>query len=181
MFEVWKTEGKPKLSIALLNALDTLLVLDFSETVSEGGGLKFGWHHLKYTPELIHLRAKTIDLIEHCLRTSQYSAVRAEAIGSISRAINPLESPFRQGISEDEQVLLQEEQTRLFNILTDQISKETDFTVLNAIDQCLRGYAENTYLDGFPKERATELLAKFREHKKLREVLLLSSIYWEIP
>ena len=57
VFEVWKTEDKPKLSLALLNALDSLLVLDFSETVSEGGGLKFGWHHLKYTPELTRLRA----------------------------------------------------------------------------------------------------------------------------
>ena len=165
VFEAWKTEDKPELSLALLNALDTLLVLDFSETVSEGGALKFGWHHLKYTPELTHLRTKAIDLIEYCLRTSQHSTVRVEAIGSINRAINPLESPFRQGISEEDQVLLQEEQARLFNILADQISKETDFTVLNAIDQCLRGYAENTYLDGFPKERATELLAKFREHK----------------
>lgn len=165
VFEVWKTEDKPELSMALLNALDTLLVLDFSETVSEGGGLSFGWHHLKYTPELTRLRAKAIDLIEHCLRTSQYSTVRAEAIGSISRAINPLESPFRRGISEKDQALLLKEQKRLFNILADQTAKETDFTVLNAIDQCLYEYAENTYLDGFPKERATELLAKFREHK----------------
>ena len=104
---------------------------------------------------------KAIDLIEYCLRTSQHSIIRTEAIGSISRAINPLESPFRQGISEEEQVLLQEEQTRLFNILTDQTSKETDFTVLNAIDRCLHGYAENTYLEGFPKEKAAELLATF--------------------
>ena len=164
-FEVWKTEDKPELSLALLNALDTLLVLDFSETVSEGGALKFGWHHLKYTPELTHLRAKAIDLIEHCLRTSQHSTVRAEAIGSINRAINPLEFTSQKEMSKHDQTLLQEEQARLFSILADQISKETDFTVLNAIDQCLRGYAENTYLDGFPKERATELLAKFREHK----------------
>ena len=165
VFEVWETEDNPKLSLALLNALDMLLVLDFSETVSEGGGLRFGWHHLEYTPELTRLRSKAIDLIEHCLRTSQYSTVRAEAIGSISRAINPLESPFRQGISEDEQVLLQEEQARLFNILADQISKESNFIVLNAIDGCLRGYAENTYLEGFPKERAAKLLAKFHEHE----------------
>ena len=165
VFEVWKTEDKPKLSLVLLNALDSLLVLDFSETVSEGGGLKFGWHHLTYTPELTRLRAKAIDLIEHCLRTSQYSTVRAEAIGTISRAINPLENPFRQGISEDDQTLLQEEQARLFNILDEQTSRETDFTVLNAIDQCLRGYAENTYLEGFPKERAAKLLAKFYEHE----------------
>ena len=165
VFAVWKTEDKPKLSLALLNALDSLLVLDFSETVSEGGGLKFGWHHLKYTPELTRLRATAIDLIEHCLRTSQHSTVRAEAIGSISRAINPLESPFRQGISEEEQALLEKEQARLFNILADQISREQDFTVLNAIDGCLYGYAKNRYLEGFPKERAAELLAKFRKHE----------------
>ena len=165
VFEIWKTEDKPKLSLALLNALDSLLVLDFSETVSEGGSLKFGWHHLTYTPELTRLRAKAIDLIEYCLKTSQHNTVRAEAIGSISRAINPLESPFRQGISEDDQTLLQEEQARLFNILDEQTSRETDFTVLNAIDQCLHGYAENTYLEGFPKERAAKLLAKFYEHE----------------
>ena len=165
VFEVWEKEDKPELSLALLNALDILLVLDFSETVSEGGSLKFGWHHLKYTPELTRLRAKAIDLIEHCLRTSQHSIVRTEAIGSISRAINPLESPFRQGIAEEDRGLLQKEQARLFNILADQTSRETDFTVLNAIDQCLRGYAENTYLEGFPKERAAELLVKFRKHE----------------
>ena len=171
VFEEWKTKNKPELSLALLNTLDTLLVLDFSETVSEGGSLKFGWHHLKYTPELTRLRAKAIDLIEYCLRTSQHSIIRTEAIGSISRAINPLESPFRQGISEEEQVLLQEEQTRLFNILTDQTSKETDFTVLNAIDRCLHGYAENTYLEGFPKEKAAELLATFGEHENYERYL----------
>ena len=108
VFDVWKTEDKPELSIALLNALDTLLVLDFSETVSEGDSLKFGWHHLEYTPELTYLRAKAIDLIEDCLRKSQHNRVKAEAIGSISRAINPLESPFRQEISEADQALLQE-------------------------------------------------------------------------
>ena len=170
-FEVWKTKDKLELSLALLNALDTLLVLDFSETVSEGSSLKFGWHHLKYTPELTRLRAKAIDLIEHCLRTSQHSTVRVEAIGSISRAINPLESPFRQGIAEEEQVLLEKEQEQLFNILADKISRETDFTVLNAIDQCLQGYAENTYLDGFPKEKAAELLAKFHKHENYERYL----------
>ena len=165
VFEEWKTADKPELSLALLNALDSLLVLDFSETVSEGGGLKFGWHHLEYTPELTHLRTKAIDLIEHCLRTSQHSVIRVEAIGSISRAINPLESPFRQGISGDDQALLENEQARLFNILADHISKESNFTVLNAMDGCLGGYAENRYVDGFPKERAAELLAKFHKHE----------------
>ena len=164
-FEVWEKQDKPELSLALLNALDSLLVLDFSETVSEGGSLRFSWHHLEYTPELSQLRAKAIDLIEHCLRTSQHSIIRTEAIGSISRAINPLESPFRQGIEEGDRVLLQKEQARLFNILADQTSKETDFTVLNAIDQCLHGYAENRYLEDFPQERAVELLAKFHKHE----------------
>ena len=171
VFEIWKTEDEPKLSLPLLNALDSLLVLDFSETVSEGASLKFGWHHLEYTPELTRLRATAIDLIEHCLRTSQHSTVRAEAIGSISRAINPLESPFRQGLSAEDEALLQKEQTRLFNILADQTAKETDFPVLNAIDRCLNGYAENTYLEGFPKERAAELLAKLREHENYERYL----------
>ena len=171
VFEVWKTEDKPKLSMALLNALDTLLVLDFSETFSEGSSLKFGWRHLEYTAELTLLRSKAINLIEHCLKMSQHIAVRTEVIGSINRAINPLESPFRQGIAEDEQVLLQKEQERLFNILADQISSESDFTVLNAIDQCLQGYAENTYLDGFPKEKAAELLAKFHKHENYERYL----------
>ncbi len=171
VFEKWKKKDKPDLSLALLNALDTLLVLDFSETVSDGSSLKFGWHHLKYTPELIHLRAKAIDLIEYSLRKSQHSIVRTEAVGSINRAINPLESPFRQGIAEEEQVLLQKEQDRLFNILADQISTETDFTVLNAIDQCLQGYAENKYLEGFPKEKAAELLAEFQKHENYERYL----------
>ena len=171
VFEVWEKGDKPELSLALLNALDILLVLDFSETVSEGGSLKFGWHHLEYTPELIRLRAKAIDLIEHCLRTSQHSIVRTEAIGSISRAINPLESPFRQGIAEEDRVLLQKEQARLFNILADQTLRERDFTVLNAIDQCLQGYAENRYVDEFPKKRAAELLAKFHEQESYEKYL----------
>ena len=171
VFEVWEKEDKPELSLALLNALDTLLMLDFSETVSEGGSFKFGWHHLKYTPELTHLISKVINLIEHCLSTSHHITVRVEAIGSISRAINPLESPFRQEIADEDQILLQEEQARLFNILADQTSRETDFTVLNAIDQCLQGYAENTYLDGFPKEKAAELLAKFHKHENYEKYL----------
>ena len=169
-FNVWSMEDEPELSIALLNALDSLLVLDFSETVSEGGSLNFNWHHLKYRP-VSQLRAKAIDLIEHCLRMSQQSTIRTEAIGSISRAINPLESPFRQGIAEEDQTLLQEEQARLFNILADHISEESNFTVLNAIEQCLDGYAKNRYLDGFPKERAAELLAKFHEHENYERYL----------
>jgi hypothetical protein len=40
VFEVWKKEDRPELSLVLLNALDSLLVLDFSETVSEGGFFK---------------------------------------------------------------------------------------------------------------------------------------------
>ena len=164
-FEKWKTEDKPELSLALLNALDSLLVLDFNETFSDGRSLTFGWHSLEYTPELTRLRAKAIDLIEHCLTTSQYSTVRAEAIGSINRAINPLEFTSEKEMSENDHTLLQEEQARLFNILADQILEESNFTVLNAIDGCLGGYAENRYVDGFPKEKAAELLAKFHEHE----------------
>ncbi|RKU16431.1 hypothetical protein C6503_12445 [Candidatus Poribacteria bacterium] len=164
-FEKWKTEDKPELSLALLNALDLLLVLDFNETFSDGRSLTFGWYRLEYTPELTRLRAKAIHLIEHCLTTSQYSVVRAEAIGSINRAINPLEFTSEKEMSENDQTLLQEEQARLFNILADQISEEANFTVLNAIDGCLYGYAENRYVDGFPKEKAAELLAKFRKHE----------------
>ena len=164
-FEKWKTEDKPELSLALLNALDSLLVLDFNETFSDGRSLTFGWHRLEYTPELTRLRAKAIGLIEHCLTTSQYSVVRAEAIGSINRAMNPLEFTSEKEMSENDQTLLQEEQTRLFNILADQISEKSNFTVLNSIDGCLSGYAENRYVDGFRKERAAELLAKFRKHE----------------
>ena len=170
-FEVWEKEDKPELSLALLNALDTLLVLDFSETVSEGSSLRFGWHHLTYTPELTRLRAKAIDLLENYLRTSQHCVVRTEAIDSISRAINPLESPFRQGIAEKDRVLLQKEQTRFFNVLADHISRETDFTVLNAIDQCLEVYAENRYLGDFPKGRAAELLAEFHKQESYEKYL----------
>ena len=165
VFEVWETEDNPKLSLALLNALDSLLVLDFSETFSEGSSLKFGWCHLNYTPELSQLRAKAIDLIEHCLRISQHSTIRVEAIDSINRAINPLEITSRREMSKNDQDLLQEEQERLFNILANRISEESDFTVLNAMDQCLRGYAENRYVNEFPKERAAELRAKFHEHE----------------
>ena len=181
VFEVWETEDNPKLSLALLNALDSLLVLDFSETVSEGGGLRFGWHHLKYTPELSRLRTGAIDLLKNCLRTSQHSVIKAEAIGSISRAINPLESPFRQGISEDDQALLENEQAQLFNILADQILRERDFTVLNAIDQCLQGYAENRYVEGFPKERAAELLAKFCEHENYEKYYFYRQFTGKFP
>ena len=165
VFEVWKTEDKPELSLALLNALDSLLVLDFSETFSEGRSLQFDWHHLEYTPELTGLRTKAIDLIEHCLRHSQHSIVRVEAIDSINRAINPLEITSRQEMSRDNQTILQEEQARLFNILAYQISEESNFTVLNAIEGCLCGYAENRYVEGFPKERAAELFLEFGKHE----------------
>ncbi len=165
VFEVWKTEDKPELSLALLNALDSLLVLDFSETFSEGRSLQFDWHHLEYTPELTGLRTKAIDLIEHCLRHSQHSIVRVEAIDSINRAINPLEITSRQEMSRDNQTILQVEQARLFNILAYQISEESNFTVLNAIEGCLCGYAENRYVEGFPKERAAELFLEFGKHE----------------
>lgn len=163
-FEMWKEEDEPYLTLVLLNSLNSLLVLDFSETVSQGGTLEFDWHCLKYTPELIQLRARAIELIEDCLRTSQHSVVRVKAIGSINRAINPLGSPFHQGMKEEDKAVLQEEQARLFDIIANQVEREFDFTVLNAIDQCLDGYAKNAHLEGFPKERAVELQVEFEKH-----------------
>ena len=71
-FKMWKEEDKSDLTLVLLNSLNSLLVLDFSETVSQGGSVEFDWHRLKYTPELIQLRARVIELIEDCLRTSQH-------------------------------------------------------------------------------------------------------------
>ena len=171
-FEVWKGKDKPELSLALLNALDSLLVLDFSETVSEGGSVKFGWHHLKYTPELIDLRTKAINIVAYILKTSQHNVIREKAVGSISRAINPVQSPFRQNMEKADQEQLQQEQVRLFDIVANQIQKESDFTVLNAIDRCLNGYAENEHLEGFPKKRAVELLTNFRKHENCERYLL---------
>ena len=171
MFEEWKDEDIPNLTLALLNSLNSLLVLDFNETVSQGGSVKFGWHRLKYNPELIQLRTKAIDLIKYHLNESRHSIVKKEAIGSISRAINPLDSPSQQGLSEKDQAKLQEEQARLFDIIADQIQKESDFTVLNAIEQCLNGYADNTHIEGFPKERAAELLVEFGKRKDYEQYL----------
>ena len=97
--------------------------------------------------------------------------MRVQAIGSISRAINPLDSPFHQGMTEENKAVLQEEQARLFDIVANQIEKEFDFTILNAIDQCLDGYAENAHLEGFPKERAAELQVEFEKHKDYERYL----------
>ncbi|MDE0086149.1 MAG: hypothetical protein OXU23_10585 [Candidatus Poribacteria bacterium] len=172
VFDEWKEEDIRPLGLALLSAIDSLLTLDFNEIVSEGGSVKFGWHHLKYTRELIRLRKKAIEIIAHCLKTSQHRDVRTKAIDSISRAINPLESPFRQQMEKVDQEQLQKEQARLFDIIVNRIHVESDFTVLNAIDQCLSGYAENEHIEGYPKKRAAELLAKFREHKNCESYLL---------
>ena len=170
VFKIWKEEDNPELSLALLSAIDSLLKLDFDEIVSEGGSVKFGWHHLEYTPELIQLRAKAIDVVAYCLKTSQHNVVRSKAIGSINHAINPLESPFRQQEVDQEQ--LQKEQARLFNIIANQIQEESDYTVLNAIDQCLSWYARNEHLEEFPKKNASKLLTKFREHENCEKYIL---------
>ncbi|MYF55519.1 hypothetical protein F4225_07110 [Candidatus Poribacteria bacterium] len=165
VFEVWKEKNEPELILALLNALNSMLVLDFSETYSEGASVRFGWNHLKYTPELIKLRTKAIDIIAYILKKSEQGVVREKAIGSISRAIDPLESPFRKGMEQSDKDQLHKEQTRLFDIVDNHMQKESDFTVLNAIDRFLKGYAENEHVEGFPKQRAAELLTKFSEHE----------------
>ena len=172
VFEVWKEKNEPELILALLNAINSMLVLDFSETYSEGASVRFGWHHLKYTPELIHLRTKAIDIIDYILRISQHGVVREKAIGAISRAINPLESPFRKGMEQSDKEQLHKEQKRLFDIVANHIQEESDFTVLNAIDQFLNGYVENEHVEGYPKKRAIELLAEFGERKNCDSYLL---------
>ena len=172
VFEVWKEKDKPELILALLNSLNSMLVLDFSETYSEGASLKFGWHHLKYTPELINLRTKAIDIIAYILKTSEHSVVRKNAVDSINRAINPLESPFRKGMEQSDKDQLHKEQERLFDIVANHMQEESDFTVLNAIDQFLRGYAENEHSERFPRKRAAELLTKFSEHEICERYLL---------
>ncbi len=172
VFEVWKGKDEPELILALLNALNSMLVLDFSETYSEGASLKFGWHHLRYTPELINLRTKAIDIIAYILKTSEHGVVRKNAVDSINRAINPLESPFRKGMEQSDKDQLHKEQKRLFDIVANHMQEESDFTVLNAIDQFLKGYAENEHSEGFPKQRSAELLTKFSEHEICERYLL---------
>lgn len=172
VFESWKEKNEPELILALLNAINSMLVLDFSETYSEGTSLRFGWIHLKYTPELIQLRRKAIDIIDHILKTSQHGVVRKNAVDSINRAINPLESPFRKGMEQSDKAQLNKEQKRLFDIVANHMQEESDFTVLNAIDQFLKGYAENEHSEGFPRKRAAELLEKFSEHEICERYLL---------
>ena len=172
VFESWKEKNEPELILALLNAISSMLVLDFSETYSEGASVKFGWHHLKYTPELIQIRKKAIDIIDYILKTSQHGVVREKAVDSISRAISPLESPFRKGMEQSDKDQLHKEQKRLFDIVAYHIQKESDFTVINAIERFLNGYAENEHLEGFPRKRAAELLVKFSEHEISESYLL---------
>ena len=165
-FEMWKNEDIPELSLSLLNALDSLLMLEFQEVVSQGFSLNISWHTLKYTSKLIQIRSRAIKLIEECLRISPHNIVKLKAVECISKALRPLHSgpggnnPDR--LEKADQVLLKEEQTRLFEILANQLLEESDFTVINAIDECLQVYAENSH--GFPKQCATQLLEKFEKH-----------------
>ncbi len=172
VFEVWKERNEPELILALLNALNSMLVLDFSETYSEGASVRFGWHHLRYIPELIQIRTKAIDIIAYILKTSEHGVLRKNAVDSINRAINPLESPFRKGMEQSDKDQLHKEQKRLFDIVANHMQEESDFTVLNAIDQFLKGYAENEHVEGFPRKRAAELLEKFSEHEIYERYLL---------
>ena len=172
VFESWKEKDEPELILALLNALSSMLVLDFNETYSEGTSIKFGWHHLKYTPELIQLRKKAINIIDYILKTSQHGIVREKSINSINRVLNPFESPFRKGMAQSDKDQLHKEQKRLFDIVANHIKKESDFTVLNAIERFLIGYAENEHIEEFPRKRAAELLTNFREHETCESYLL---------
>ena len=172
VFEMWKNEDIPELSLLLLNALDSLLMLDFQEVVSQGFSLNISWHTLKYTSKLIQIRSRAIKLIEECLRISPHNIVKLKAVECISKALRPLHggpggnNPDR--LEKVDQVLLKEEQARLFEILA-KLLEESDFTVINAIDECLQVYAENSH--GFPKQRATQLLEKFEEHENYDDYL----------
>ena len=165
-FETWKNEDIPELSLPLLNALDSLLMLEFQEVVSQGFSFNISWHTLKYTYKLIQIRSRAIKLIEECLRISPHNIVKLKAVECISKALRPLHSgpggnnPDR--LEKADQALLKEEQAQLFEILANQLLEESDFTVINAIDECLQVYAENSH--GFPKQRATQLLEKFEKH-----------------
>ena len=173
-FAAWEIEDKQELSLPMLDALESLLVLDFRETFSQGGSLHFSWHSLKYTPGLIKLRTQVLDLIERCLRTSKHSSVRARAVASICGVMHPFQSPLRykaaSGMEEEELAILRKERERLFDILGGQLQTESDFTVLNAIEECLNGYAAGS--DSFVKDKVTELLAKFNEQDNYERYLL---------
>ena len=171
-FEAWKHEDIQELSLPLLNALDSLLVLDFKETISRGFTLNISWHALKYTSALIEIRDRAINLIENCLRTSQHNIVKLKAIECISNALRPFHGPGGNNpnrLEETEQTLLQKEQARFFEILANQLSEESDFIVLNAIDECLHVSAENSQV--FLKEQATQVLEKFKRQKNYEKYL----------
>lgn len=172
VFEVWKEKNEPELILALLNALNSILVLDFSETYSEGASVRFGWHHLKYTSELIQLRTKAINIITHILRTSQHPVVRENAIGSITSAINPLKSPFPHKMKKLDKDQLHKDQVQLFDVVANHIQEEPDFTVLNVIDRFLNGYVENEHVESYPRKRAAELLTKLGEQENCDSYLL---------
>ena len=173
-FATWKREDKQELSLPMLDALESLLALDFRETFSQGGSLHFSWHSLKYTPALIELRTRALDLIERCLTASKHSSVRERAVASIYRVMHPFQSPMRDkaasGMQAEELTRLREERERLFDILGSQLQTESDFAVLNAIEECLNRYADNS--DSFVTDKATELLAKFNEQDNYEPYLL---------
>ncbi len=176
VFEAWQKEDKPELHLALLHALDSLLVLEFTEIVNEGRGLAISSQNLNYTPELLEFRVRAISLVRYCLRRSQRSAVRVKAIECIRGALHHIQNYIWNGMAKDNPTILQNEQATLFEILKNQISEESDVTVLNAIDECLNNYT-NEYSDDFSKEKATEVLEKFRVRQNYDRYLLYRQFF----
>ena len=176
VFETWQKEDKPELHLALLHALDSLLVLEFTEIVNEGRGLAISSQNLNYTPELLEFRIRAISLVRYCLRRSQRSAVRVKAIECIRGALHHIQNYIWNGIAKDDPTILQNEQAVLFEILENQISEESDVTVLNAIDECLNNYTSE-YSDDFSKEKATEVLEKFRVRQNYDRYLLYRQFF----
>lgn len=178
VFETWQKEDNPKLSLVLLEALDSLLVLDFHEVFSKGNSFQSNWYSLSYSPDLIQLRAKAIELIERCLTTSQHSIVKVKTIECIRNALSPLRGPQRNNperMKKSEMAQLQKEQARLFEILANHIQEESDLNVLNVIDSCLHGYSECS--DQYLGKKAVELISKFREHEDYELYLLYRQFF----
>jgi hypothetical protein len=178
VFQAWQKEDNPTLSLVLLDALDSFLVLDFHEVFSHGASFQRIWYSLNYSPDLIQLRSKSIELIERCLTTSQHNIVKVKAIKCIQNALNPFCSPGRNNpdhLEKSEMTQLQKEQGSLFEILTNHTQEESNLTILNAIDSCLHEYAESS--DQYLKEQAEELILRFRKHENYERYLLYRQFF----
>ncbi len=167
VFEEWRKEDERNLSLLMLGSLNSLFELHYYEPVNESEALEVVRHHFEYMPEMEELVIQAIDLAENCLNTSQHNIVRRKAIQFISSAIDHCLNPDVWNSMEERERSVK--QNRLFEILSNQISKEFDDTVLNEIALCIRKCAEN--LPRFQKaqqEKIQQLVVKFRKYNDFR-------------